>query len=126
MCFADSGLVRYESRSSLRPYLNAFRVLFRSNCCFNLLFNPADALAGLKNLMICSELYLLVLVSIIFRFYGLLGKMNGTAYGQKVSRVLQRGAGLEASSCFPRVRAGKPVSKLKKTSNALWTWWRMC
>ena len=35
--------------------------------------------------MICSSLYLLVLMSIIFRVDGLLGKITGTAYGEQVT-----------------------------------------
>lgn len=35
--------------------------------------------------MICSSLYLLVLMSIILRVDGLLGKMTGTVYGGQVS-----------------------------------------
>ena len=41
--------------------------------------------ACLKKPMICSSLYLLVLMSIILRIDGLLGKMKATAYGEQVS-----------------------------------------
>jgi hypothetical protein len=42
------------------------------------------ASACLKNPMICSSLYLLVLMSIILHGDGLLGKMIGTVYGGQV------------------------------------------
>jgi hypothetical protein len=36
--------------------------------------------------MICSSLYLLVLMSIILRVDGLLGNMNGTVYREQVTK----------------------------------------
>ena len=41
--------------------------------------------------MICSSLYLLVLISIILQVDGLLGNMTGTVYGGQVSPVRVEG-----------------------------------
>ena len=64
--------------------------------------------------MICSSLYLLVLMSIILRVDGLLGNMNGTVYGEQ---VMPASKNRSASSC--QIQNHSLISQGKKDNRVI-------